>query len=68
MFQAHLILLIKERGFSNAARVAWDVTERLRKEGHEAYVASIDPPGPPAKRRRPRSVPQSTSRNDPGSP
>ena len=68
MFQAHLILLIKERGFSNAARVAWDVTERLRKEGHEAYVASIDPPGPPAKRRRPRAIPHPASRNDPGSP
>ncbi len=59
-FQAHLILLIKERGFANAAHVAWEITERLRREGHEAYVASIDRPGPPAKRQRPRGTTSSS--------
>ena len=52
VFQAHLILLIKERGFAKAARIAWDITERLRKEGHDAYVATIDRPGAAAKRQR----------------
>lgn len=54
-FRAHLVLLIKERGFANAAHIAWDITKRLRKGGHEAYVASIDRPESPA-RQRPRAM------------
>jgi hypothetical protein len=51
-FRAHLIVLIKERGFANAAHVAWEITKRLRRGGLEAYVASVDRPGPPAGRRQ----------------
>jgi hypothetical protein len=54
-FQAHLILVIKERGFTNAAHVAWGITDRLRKAGHEAYVASINRPKSLAKRQRRRA-------------
>ncbi len=61
-FQAHLILLIKERGFGNAPHVAWEITEHLRKEGYEAYVASIERSGPPPKRQRPRATPQPKSK------
>lgn len=59
-FQAHLILVIKERGFTNAAHVAWGITDRLRKAGHEAYVASISRPKSLAKppRRRAKSQPK----------
>lgn len=54
-FRAHLILLIKQRGFANAARIAWDITNRLRRRGLDAYVASIDRPESPM-RERPRST------------
>ncbi len=54
-FRAHLVLLIKQRGFANAARIAWEITNRLRRTGLEAYVASIDQPAP-SVRQRPRSV------------
>lgn len=60
VFQAHLVLLIKERGFAKAAQIAWDIADRLRKEGHEAYVASIDRPGSRAKRQRLRGTPGKT--------
>ena len=40
-FQAHLIMSIKkERSSTQATRMAWEVTERLRAEGHEAYVVA----------------------------
>ncbi len=65
-FQAHLILVIKERGFTNAAHVAWGITDRLRKAGHEAYVASITPPKSLAK--RPRRRTKSTSKSKTESP
>jgi hypothetical protein len=51
-FRAHLVLLIKERGFANAAHVAWEITKRLRRGGLEAYVASIDRPEPPSRQRQ----------------
>lgn len=53
-FRAHLVLLIKQRGFANAAHIAWEITNRLRRRGLEAYVASIDRPESPV-RQRPRS-------------
>ncbi len=56
-FRAHLVLLIKERGFAKAAHAAWEVTNRLRRGGYEAYVASIDRPEP-ASRQRPRTTSQ----------
>lgn len=56
-FRAHLVLLIKQRGFANAARIAWEITNRLRRRGLEAYVASIDQPESPV-RQRPRSTSQ----------
>ena len=34
-FQAHLLMTIRERGITRATQVAWEVTERLRDEGHE---------------------------------
>lgn len=55
-FQAHLIISIKERSFTQATRVAWELTERLRAEGHEAYVVAVDKTSPPHKRRRPRGA------------
>ena len=56
-FRAHLVLLIKQRGFANAAHTAWEITNRLRRRGLEAYVASIDRPESPV-RLRPRSASQ----------
>jgi hypothetical protein len=56
-FRAHLVLLIKQRGFANAARIAWEITNRLRRRGLEAYVASIDQPES-AVRQRLRSTSQ----------
>ncbi len=56
-FRAHLVLLIKERGFANAAHTAWEITKRLRRGGYEAYVASIDRPEP-SSRQRPRATSQ----------
>jgi hypothetical protein len=67
-FQAHLILVIKERGFTNAAHVAWGITDRLRKAGHEAYVASITRPQSLAKRQRRRTKSQSKSKTESPSP
>ncbi len=55
-FQAHFIMTIRERGFPQATRVAWEVTEHLRDEGHEAYVVAIDKIGPASKRRRPKGT------------
>jgi hypothetical protein len=56
-FQAHLIMSIKkERSFTQATRVAWEVTERLRAEGHEAYVVAVDKIGSAPKRRRSRGA------------
>jgi len=51
-FQAHLIMTIRERGLTRATRVGWEVTERLRDEGHEAYVVAVDKIGSTPKRRR----------------
>lgn len=65
-FQAHLILIIKERGFTNAAHVAWGITDRLRKTGYEAYVASISQPKSLTKRQRRRT--KSPSKSKPESP
>jgi hypothetical protein len=56
-FRAHLVLLIKQRGFANAAHIAWEITNRLRRRGLEAYVASIDQPES-LVRQRPRSTSQ----------
>jgi hypothetical protein len=56
-FRAHLVLLIKQRGFANAAHVAWEITNHLRRRGLEAYVASIDRPESPG-RQRPRPTSQ----------
>lgn len=67
-FQAHLILVIKERGFTNAAHVAWGITDRLRKAGHEAYVASITQPKSMTKRPRRRLKPQSKGKTESPSP
>ncbi len=55
-FQAHLIMSIKERSFTQATRVAWEVTERLRAEGREAYVVAVDKIAPTPKRRRPKGT------------
>jgi hypothetical protein len=55
-FQAHLIMSIKERSFTRATRAAWEVTERLRDEGHEAYVVAVHKIGPASKRRRPKGA------------
>jgi hypothetical protein len=54
-FQAHFIMTIRERGFTRATRVAWEVTERLRDDGQEAYVVAVDKIGPGSKRRRPKA-------------
>ena len=51
-FQAHLVMTIRERGITRATRVAWEVTEHLRDEGHEAYVVAVDKIGAVPKRRR----------------
>jgi hypothetical protein len=56
-FRAHIVLLIKQRGFANAAHIAWEITNRLRRRGLEAYVASIDRPESPV-RQGPRSIPR----------
>jgi hypothetical protein len=56
-FRAHIVLLIKQRGFANAAHTAWEITSRLRRRGLEAYVASIDRPES-AVRQRPRLTSQ----------
>lgn len=56
-FRAHLVLLIRQRGFANAADVAWEITKRLRRQGFEAYVSSIDRPEP-SERRRSRATSQ----------
>ena len=56
-FRAHLVLLIRQRGFANAAHAAWEITKRLRRQGFEAYVASVDGPEPSA-RQRPRATSQ----------
>ena len=53
-FQAHLVMTIRERGITRATQVAWEVTERLRDEGHEAYVTSVNNIGLAPKRRRPK--------------
>ena len=53
-FQAHLVMTIRERGITRATRVAWEITERLRDEGHEAYVVAVDQIGVAPKRRRPK--------------
>ena len=53
-FQAHLVMTIRERGLTRATRVAWEVTDRLRNEGHEAYVVTVDKIGSTFKRRRPK--------------
>ena len=45
-FQAHLVMTIRERGITRATRVPWEVTERLRDEGHKAYVTSVNNIGP----------------------
>jgi hypothetical protein len=55
-FHAHLIMSIKERSFTQATRVAWEITERLRAEGHEAYVVAVDKISPASKRRRPKGA------------
>jgi hypothetical protein len=55
-FQAHFIMTIRERGFTRATRVAWEVTERLRDEGQEAYVVAVDKVSPASKRRRAKGV------------
>jgi len=55
-FQAHLIMTIRERGLTRATRVGWEVTERLRDEGHEAYVVAVDKIGSTPKRRRPKGA------------
>ena len=54
-FRAHLVLLIRQRGFANAANMAWEITKRLRRQGLEAYVASIEPPEPSARQRTQRA-------------
>ena len=41
-FQAHLVMTIRERGITQATRAAWEVTDRLRNEGHEAYVVAVN--------------------------
>ncbi len=53
-FQAHFVMTIRERGLTRATRVAWEVTERLRDKGHEAYVVAVDKIGSTPKRRRPK--------------
>ena len=53
-FQAHFVMTIRERGLTRATRVAWEVTGRLRDEGHEAYVVAVDKIGSTLKRRRPK--------------
>ena len=63
-FRAHLVLLIKQRGFANAAHTAWEITNRLRTRGLEAYVASIDQPESPV-RQRPRSTSARKKANSP---
>ena len=55
-FQAHLIISIKERSFTRATRAAWDVAERLRTGGHEAYVVAVDRIGAAPRRRRPNGT------------
>ncbi len=55
-FQAHVVMTIRERGITQATRVAWEVTERLRDEGHEAYVVAVDKIGLTPKRRRPKGA------------
>jgi hypothetical protein len=55
-FQAHLVMTIRERGITRATQVAWEVTERLRDEGHEAYVTSVDSIGSAPKHRRPKKA------------
>lgn len=59
-FQAHLVMTIRERGITRATRVAWEVTERLRNEGHEAYVVAVDKIGAVPKRRRPKGTTSAT--------
>jgi hypothetical protein len=54
VFQAHLVMTIRERGITRATQVAWEVTERLREEGHETYVTSVNNIGLAPKRRRPK--------------
>jgi len=61
VFQAHLVMTVRERGITRATRVAWEVTERLRKEGHEAYVIAVDKIGALPKRHRLKG-PSSTKR------
>ena len=61
-FQAHLVMTIRERGITRATQVAWEVTERLRDEGHEAYVTSVNTTGGAPKRRRPKRAPKSQKR------
>jgi hypothetical protein len=55
-FQAHLVMTIKGRSFTRARRVAWEKTERMRAEGHDAYMETADKPGLAPKRRRSRSA------------
>jgi hypothetical protein len=61
-FQAHLVMTIRERGITRATQVAWEVTERLRDEGYETYVTSVNTIGPVPKRRRPKAAAQPRKR------
>ena len=61
-FQALLVMTVRERGITRATRVAWEVTERLRNEGHEAYVIAVDRIGAVPKRRRPKGPASPTKR------
>lgn len=67
-FQAHLVLTIRERGITRATRVAWEISERLRDEGHEAYVVAVDKIGLPPKRRRPKATGKPVKRKVEASP
>jgi hypothetical protein len=61
-FQAHLVMTIRERGITRATRVAWEVTQRLRDDGHEAYVVAVDKIGVGPRRRRPKGSPKPRKR------
>ena len=67
-FQAHLVMTIRERGLTQATRVAWEVTGRLRDEGHEAYVVAVDKIGVGPKRRRPKGTGAPSKRKAESSP
>ncbi len=61
-------MTIRERGITRATQVAWEVTERLRDEGHETYVTSVNNIGPAPKRRRPKRAAQPRKRKAEAAP